>query len=91
MVFHPLHSLFTQKRNLTWQESDLRHFVEQWLRDKVRSQALYCERLQNGEAKIRVNSPLLQQEVLLSEFALKTYIEQETGYRLKRLQVIISI
>ena len=88
-MFHPLSSLF-RRTHLGWEETDVKHFIEQYFQNRVKTDALYCEKVNNGVAVVRVGSPTTQQEVTLLEFDLMRDLYQRTNYKLKQLIVYNS-
>jgi hypothetical protein len=87
-VFQPLASLFRDKKRASWQEGDIKYFIQDYLRRTTRSDQLYCQAVNNGRATVQVSSPMLQQEVRLLEYDLRQVLKSEANYRLKELQVI---
>ncbi|MEX2054796.1 MAG: hypothetical protein WD972_01315 [Candidatus Andersenbacteria bacterium] len=85
-MFHPLRSLFTHTR-LGWEESDLKYYIEQYLQRRLKTDALYCEKVHQGVIVVRVPTPACQQEVSLLEFDLARDLSTETSYTLRQLIV----
>lgn len=71
-----------------WHESDCKHFIEQYLRHELKTEALYCESVRSGRATVSVGSPTLLQAVRLLEFDLTLRLQQEGNYALKSLTVV---
>jgi hypothetical protein len=88
-MFHPLQQLF-KKTASHWDEADISFFIERYLRQELKTEALYCERVHGGVASVRCGSPALQQAALLSEFELQQLLRTETGYELTRILAYVS-
>lgn len=88
-MFQPLHTLFSRE-TFAWQEGDLRHLIQDFLRRQVRSDALYCDQVKGGVATVRVASPALQQTATLLEFDLGKEMAEKANYTLTKLRVSIS-
>lgn len=86
-MFQPLGNLF-KKDKVTWQESDVKYFVQDFLRSMVRSDGLYCHDVTKGMITVRVNSPTLVQEVRLLEHDLRIALEKEATYTLRKLKIV---
>lgn len=88
-MFHPLEALF-RRTKLGWEENDLKYFIEQYLRKELKTEALYCEKVHNGVAVIRVATPAARQAASLLEFDLVRDLYEETKYTLRQLVVYSS-
>lgn len=88
-MFHPLSSLF-RKTKLGWEEADIKFFIQRYFQEKIKTEALYCEKVHNGVAVVRVASPVAQQEVTLLEFDLMRDLRAQTQYKLRQLIVYSS-
>ena len=86
-MFQPLGNLF-EKERISWQESDVKYFVQNFLRSMVHSDGLYCHDVVKGTITVRVSSPTLVQEVRLLEHDLRLALEKEATYALKKLKVV---
>lgn len=88
-MFHPLQSLFG-RRALKWEESDIRHYIQRYLQERLHSEDVYCEQAKEGVAIVRVGSATAQQEVTLWEFDLARDLKNQTGFSLQRLTVRVA-
>ena len=86
-MFQPLGNLF-KKEQVSWQESDIKYFVQDFLRSMVHSDGLYCQDVVKGSVTVRVSSPTLVQEVRLLEHDLRVALEKEATYTLKKLRIV---
>lgn len=68
-------------------DSDLRHFVEQWLRRTLRVEQVYCERYHAGVVTVRAPSPAVRAALKLAEVDLKRALQQECGVKLRQLTI----
>lgn len=84
---HPLSSIISDRRTLRWEEVDIIHFIQHWLAQRLHTDLVYCDRLKDGIATIRVGSALHYQEVLLLKHDLAQQLKAECGYTLKELKV----
>lgn len=78
------------RRRHVLNDLDVRHFIERYLRKKIKVVAVYCESYKDGYAVVRVSSPVLQQEVRLLEYELKQALKSEISYHLKELRVRVG-
>lgn len=85
-----LGSLFAAAR-VGWSEADLRYLIQDFLRTAVRTDAVYCDRVQGGVALVRVSSAGLRQAVTLLEFDVARYVAERAAYRLERLDVKLEM
>lgn len=82
-------SEFLRKRTgAAWEEADARHFVQTWLREKTKTQQLYCERFQDGVALVRAISPAVRMVVKLAEYDLQQALTEAGGPKLKEVRVV---
>lgn len=86
-MFHPLGSLFTQPHNLQWNDVDVRYYIQDFLRQHVRSESVYCDVFHEGVAEVRVGSSALQQVAQLCEYDLAQSLQVATGRTLIKLKV----
>jgi hypothetical protein len=86
-MLHPLAELLSDKRSLRWDEVDVRYYIEEWLRQRLYSDFVYCDTVSDGAVAIRVQGALQHQEALLFEYDLKQALKKECGYSLKGLIV----
>jgi hypothetical protein len=90
-MFKSLKDLFAhQPRKAVWEEEDIRILTQDFLKEKLLTQAVYCDEARLGVLKIRVGSSANQQEVTLLEYELKEYLAEKSGYEVKRLIVWVS-
>lgn len=90
MAFKPIGALFRKNGQPLWDEVDVKYFIERYLRSKLSTDALYCEEVRGGRARIRVNLPILQQEVCLMEYDVKRALKKKLHYTLKEIKTIQS-
>ncbi|MEX1997385.1 MAG: hypothetical protein WEA04_01780 [Candidatus Andersenbacteria bacterium] len=88
-MFHPLRALFRHTK-VGWEETDIKYYIERYFQNRFKAGVLYCEKVHEGVAVIRVNSPLIQQEVVLLEFELARELRKQTNYILRQLIVYTS-
>lgn len=89
MSWHPLGDLLPRSV-LTWTEVEVGWFVQQWLRERLKTELLYCDSLQGGKAEVRVSSAALKQETLLCQPDVVRAVAEQTTYSLQGLIVRIS-
>lgn len=87
-MLEPLGKLFADKKTRAWQPSDARIVIENWLREALASDQIYCVAVSNSRATVRVGSPALYQEVRLREYDLIAALAQELGYTVSSLTLI---
>lgn len=75
------------KRRAALGAADVKYFVERYLRQKVKSEKVICEKIKGGRVEVRTASPTLQQEVYLLEYDLKLALNKELNFKLKELKV----
>ena len=87
-MFQPLSSLFTKSPTAhIWDESDLKHLAQSYLREELKTHHIYCAGTSGGVLSIRVKSPTLKQAVHLLEYDLQQLLESQAKYKLKKLDV----
>jgi len=86
-MFEPLSTLFSG-RSKEIGATDLKYLVQNYLRDQLKSNDLYCHSVHDGVAVIRTVSPTLQQEIRLLEHDLKRELLKEADYTLKSIRVV---
>lgn len=89
-MFHPLRSLF-QRGVFTWEEADIRQYVQRYLQEHLRSEEVYCERARHGGVAVRVASAAMRQAALLLEFELARDLQRDTEFILERFEVQVSV
>jgi len=89
-MLRPVSDLFRRTEQVSLDELDIKHFIERYLRERLGSLAIYCERVREGQAVVRVPSPLLQQEVYLMEYDLALVLQREAHYTLRSITAIQS-
>lgn len=85
-----LQSLFTSAR-LGWGETDIRYLIQEFLRAAVQTDAVYCDRVHDGVALVRVPSGVLQQAVALLEFDVVRHVAERAEYQLRQLEVKLEM
>lgn len=75
------------KEALSWQNEDVKHFVQSFLRGRITNCEPYCDVIRQGVITVRVGSALFHQEVLLLQHDLSQQLWEEGKYKLKTLQV----
>ncbi len=90
MAFKPIGALFRKSNQPLWYEFYVRYFIERYFRSELSTDALYCEGVRGNKAQVRVNSPLLQQEVCLMEYDVKQALREKLHYTLKEIKIIQS-
>ncbi len=88
-MFHPLSALF-KRTNFGWEEADVKYFIQQYFQQKIKTDALYCEKVNNGVAVVRVATATAQQEAMLLEFDLTRDLFRQTKYHLRQLIVYVA-
>ncbi len=89
-MFQPLSSLFSNREKLTWQEVDVRYFIQDYLRRTIKSDQVLCQSVQAGRAVVWAASPVLQQEIRLLEYDVRRIVKAHTGYTLSTIKVLSS-
>lgn len=80
-----LGNLLRRKRTWEWDEVDVRHFVQNWLRQETHTQELYCERVREGKVYVRAVSPAVRQAVRLLEYDLRLVLREQADFTLEEL------
>lgn len=75
------------RRSLRWEEGDVRHFIQHWLAGRLQTDLVYCDKLVEGTATIRVGSALHHQEALLLKADLTGQLKETCDYSLKELKI----
>ena len=86
-MLHPLYSLFKRPERMGWQESDVRYAIQDFLRQRLNTDALYCDEVKEGKISIRVSGAAFQQEIRLMEEELKEEIQEKTNYVINVLKI----
>lgn len=85
-MLQPISHLFNEKK-FVWDKTDTRHFVQAWLRERLKTEELYCEQVAGGQATIRAESPADRMMVLVLEYDLNQALKEAGGEPLKKLKV----
>ena len=85
-MFKPLGELF-EKEQVHWQESDIRYFVQEYVRRCLRSPGVYCQSARGGVVTLRVASPALHQAVELLGYDLRRELSQVAAFTMTGLRV----
>ena len=88
-MFHPLSTLF-RRESFGWEEADVKYFIQHYLQEKIKTEALYCEKVNRGVAVVRVATAFAQQEATILEFDLARDLYQKTKYHLRQLIVYVA-
>ncbi len=88
-MFHSLQSLF-RHTTFAWEETDIRHYIQEYLQRRLKIDSLYCEKARDGVIVVRVGTPTARQEVSLLEFDLARDLKKDTAYILRQLVVYTS-
>lgn len=89
-MFKPLSELFSSSEKGDVAPSDLKVFIEQWLRTRLKSEKVYCASVAGSRAIIRVGSPTLFQEAYVLQYDLSKELKRVAGYTLKDLSIVPS-
>ena len=89
MSFHPLGELFT-KEQTEWRPEDVRHYIQHFLREQLKTDALYCDEFVNGVASVRVATPTVAHATHLLEYDLAQAVLADTKKELASLRVRLS-
>ncbi|MEX1112257.1 MAG: hypothetical protein WEC84_02235 [Candidatus Andersenbacteria bacterium] len=89
MSLQSLSTIFSDKKSLTWQDDDIRFFVEKYITDRVRQVGVYCQVVNDSTLTVRVSTPLAYQEVCLGIHDLKGVIQQESGREVSTIRVTL--
>ncbi len=84
---HFLDGKDTAPKTLSWQNEEVKHFVQSFIRSRITNCEPYCDVVRQGVITVRVGSSLFHQEVLLLQHDLSQQLWQEGQYKLKTLQV----
>ena len=74
-----------------WTVEDTRVFIEEWLRNKISSDRIYCTSLTGGVAQIRVGGPVLFQEAWVLQYDLLRAVDVVSGGRANVRELKISL
>lgn len=72
-------------------ESDLKYLIQNWLRNQLQNDAIYCDKVDGGRVSVRVGSPAGAQAIKLAEYELIEYVRQDIEYEVKGITVVIDI
>lgn len=86
-MLQPLSKLLSSRKP-EWDESDTRHFIQTWLRERTKTGQLYCERFGDGVAVIRAASPAVRMAAKLAEYDLQQALKHAQGQELKEVRVV---
>ncbi len=87
-MFEPIKNVFlSSEKPKIWEESDLRILVQDFLRERLLVQAVYCDEIKKGVARVRVGSSANRQEVYLLEFEIKSHLQKMAKYKLNKIVV----
>lgn len=86
-MYKPLSFLFKNHQSVPLTEEDIRHLIQEYLRRQLKSEAVYCEKVQTGCATVRVGSPGLQQAAKILEYDIQQTVKKESGYTVVKLTV----
>lgn len=87
-MLQPLSAIIDNKRAAAWEESDARHFIQQWLREQTKTQQLYCENFRGSVAQIRAASPAVRMTAKILEYDLRQALASAGGPELKEVKVM---
>ena len=88
MVFAPLGDLF-EKEDVLWQDTDVKFWIQEYLRRETSSDAVYCQSVSGDVAVVRVGSPALYQSVCVLEPDVKRELKQVAQFTLKRMKITL--
>lgn len=86
MALEPIQLLFLRERG-GQPEAGVRYLAQDFLRQRLKSEAVYCDSADKGVLVVRVGSPGLQQAAKLLEWDLARQLQETAQYRLEKLQV----
>lgn len=84
-MFQPLGRLTQQKGVRRLDETDVRHFVQTWLRTHLKLDHVNCEGYRAGVVTVRSASPAVRAAVKVLEFDLGRALKQECEQNLQRI------
>lgn len=87
-MLQSLAKLLREKPASQWDESDARHFVQTWLRERAKTTQLYCETFHSGVAVVQATSPAVRMAAKLAEYDLQQALKQSRGPKLKEVRVV---
>jgi hypothetical protein len=90
-MFEAVGRLMKDRTSPAWEENDIRHFIQQYLQRHLKSEAIECERVRGKKVVLRVGSPVLKQEVLLTHYELQRALHEQSGYQFETLHVNLSL
>lgn len=85
-MFQPIKSVFDRPPR-TWDTSDVKHFIQEYLRHQLHSDSVYCDSVRGETAQVRAATPAERQEVLLLQYDLVKELAQHTDYHLTSLEL----
>ena len=91
MALQSVSHLFQEDRRALGHE-DVGHMVENFLRNEVKSDAVYCKAHERGGAvrvRVRVGSAALAEAVLIREQNIRDYIDGALGISLGDIRVVV--
>jgi hypothetical protein len=90
MALRPISELFKRTDAVALDETDIRHFVERYLRERLTTAALFCEGATKGRVIVRAPGALVRQEIFLLEWDLAQVLREQAQFSLRELVVTQS-
>ena len=76
----------SQKR--TVDEKDIRHYIESYLRQQLRTDAIYCTQVQGKKVSVVVRNAADAQAVYVSQYELGQAVKAVLGVEISSMSVI---
>ncbi len=79
-----------KRERVAWSDADVRHGVQEYLRDVLLSDRVYCQGVSGGVVVVRVGSPALHLEANLLERDVRLFLKKDARYSLKSIRVVLG-
>lgn len=88
-MFQSLQQLFA-KQPAGVGDYDVRHLVQRYLQQVLKTDQVICQGMQRGVAHIRVGNPALYEAVCLLEYDVRCFLKAQAEYELKKVRVVMG-
>ncbi|MEX0649576.1 MAG: hypothetical protein WD200_01080 [Candidatus Andersenbacteria bacterium] len=89
MTLEVLSTIFSDKKSLTWQDEDIRFFVERHIAEHMKQIGAYCQVVNESTITVRVPTPVAYQEVSLGIYDIQEAIKHACGRSFHTIRVTL--
>ena len=86
-MFNSISSLFESRKTEKSSVSDVKFFIENYLREQIGSDGVYCQTVDGGRVTIRVINPAIQQEIVMLDYDVRRVVSKEMDYNISSIVV----